>query len=59
MIPRKKWTLKEYDKETAEAIAEALSVLPVTAILLNERGCNDKKSALKRLKKHPYTEITT
>ncbi|MBQ7699798.1 MAG: single-stranded-DNA-specific exonuclease RecJ [Clostridia bacterium] len=51
MIPRKKWTLKEYDKETAEAIAEALSVLPVTAILLNERGCNDKKSALSFINK--------
>ncbi len=51
MTHKKKWTLKEYDKEAAENIASALSLSPVTAILLTERGCTDKKSALSFINK--------
>ena len=51
MIQKKKWTLKEYDKEAAGKIAEALSLSPVTAILLTERGCTDKNSALSFINK--------
>lgn len=51
MIPRKKWTLKEYDKDAALKIAEALSISEITAALLVERGCSDKKSALSFINK--------
>ena len=51
MIPEKKWILKEYDKDAAAKIAEALSVSPITAALLYERGCTDKKSALSFINK--------
>lgn len=51
MFTSKKWTFKEYDKEAADAIAEALSLSHVTAVLLTERGCTDKKSALSFINK--------
>ena len=51
MLSIKKWTLREYDGDAADEIAEALSILPVTAKLLTERGCHDKKSALSFINK--------
>lgn len=51
MIPQKKWTLKEYDKEAANAIADALSLSHAAAALLVQRGCTDKKSALSFINK--------
>lgn len=46
MSLRKKWILKEYDKEAASAISDALSILPATAALLVQRGHDTKKAAL-------------
>jgi len=51
MIQKKIWKLKEYDTNAASEICEALSVLPVTAALLTERGCTDKKSAVSFINK--------
>ena len=51
MIPQKKWKLKEYDNDAAAMIAEALSISPITAVLLTERGCCDKNSALRFINK--------
>ena len=46
MSLKKKWILKDYDKEAAAAISDALSILPATAALLVERGHDTKKAAL-------------
>ena len=55
MIIRKKWKLKEYDEDTAELIRESVSVLPVTSVLLAERGCYDKQSAISFINKENTT----
>ena len=51
MIFKKIWKLKEYDTDAAEKIKDAVSVLPVTAALLTQRGCYDKKSAVSFINK--------
>ncbi len=55
MIIRKKWKLKEYDEGAAEIIRETTSVLPVTSVLLAERGCYDKQSAISFINKENTT----
>lgn len=55
MITRKKWTQKDFDSESSSQIAEALSLSPITAALLSQRGCYDKKSALSFINKENAT----
>lgn len=55
MISKKNWIQKDHDEAAAALIADALSVSQVTASLLTQRGCYDKKSALSFINKENAT----